>query len=416
MTAATESGFAWRDLPELPGRVENPALRQPLSLIVDDPNPGFNPAYFHLGFRHGPMLVPRALIDEFADLVEASGLRGKFSVIPNPFGLGRVDGPIQGLARADVAYFLDVVRARIAPALDVTPEVLTHWNAIDLPTGGLLPFWEHVWSRQQTYETLLPYLTLALQILNNVDLPCSGMTSPWDFGAGVEDQYAAALLDAQQRVNARALTWYFLHSDGVSAHVPPRLPIFRPQEAAAVVSIVCCDSHDFGRSVWTGGSPQPDELISADGQRGRLAQVLAAGGPAAFHTHWQTLFARGTYSGLHALGEVVRRLEAHFGGAFAWTCCSDLASYAAAAAAVQIAPQATDGGAASYEVHAPFPCRQFTLSLVTRRPVREVRLDALPLQRIERPADLREGCYAMRDGRLYLCWSLRDGQRLEVEG
>jgi len=97
-----------------------------------------------------------------------------------------------------VAYFLDVVRARIAPILDITPEVLTHWNAIDLATGGLLPFWEHVWSRAQDRRTLLPYLTLALEILNNVDLPCSGMTSPWDFGAGVEDEQDG-LLDAPWR-------------------------------------------------------------------------------------------------------------------------------------------------------------------------------------------------------------------------
>jgi hypothetical protein len=198
--------------------------------------------------------------------------------------------------------------------------------------------------------------------------------------------------------------------------VPPRLSLFRPEEAAAVVSIVCCDSHDFGRGVWTGGAPQPDELISANGQRGRLAQVLAAGGPAAFHTHWQTLFAQGTYSGLHALGEVVRRLETHFGGTFAWTRCADLASYAAAAAAVEIVPLATDDDAASYQVHAPFPCRQFTLSLDAPRPPREVGFDAEPLQRVERPADLREGCYATRDGRLYLCWSLRDGQRLRLTG
>ncbi len=37
------------------------------------------------------MQVPRTLIDAFADLVEATGICGKFSVIPNPFGLGRID-------------------------------------------------------------------------------------------------------------------------------------------------------------------------------------------------------------------------------------------------------------------------------------------------------------------------------------
>jgi len=407
--------FSWRDLPQVSGRVENPRLRQPISLIVDDPNPGYNPAYFHLGFRHGPMHVPRALIDEVADLVETTGIRGKFSVIPNPFGLGRIDRSVQGLADADVAYFLDVVRARIAPVLDVTPEVLTHWNAIDLATGCLLPFWEHMWSRGQDRRTLRPYLALALEILNAVDLPSSGMTSPWDFGAGVEDEYAEALLSAQRQVNARSLTWYFLQADGASLHVPPRLQLFRPETGEAVVSIVCCDTEDFGHSAWTGGAPNPDVLISADGRHGRLAQVLAAGGPAAFHTHWQTLFGQGTHSGLQALGTVVQRLDTYFGDRIVWTCCSDVACYAAAAAAVRVMERSVGNGTVALDIAAPFPCERFTLSVALPIPPRAVRIDAVPLDRVSRAADLRDDSYVVIDGRLYLCWSLRDGQRIAIE-
>jgi hypothetical protein len=135
-----------------------------VSLIIDDPTPGYNPAYFHSGFLNGPMHVPPSLIDDVADMIEATGIRGKFSVIPMPFGLGRIDGQVEGVAPADVRHFLDVVRTRIAPYLDVTPEALTHWNAVDLATGSLLPLWEHVWSRQQTRETLHPYLSLALKL------------------------------------------------------------------------------------------------------------------------------------------------------------------------------------------------------------------------------------------------------------
>ena len=153
--------FHWRAFPEWGGLVENPSLRQPISLIIDDPNPGYNPAYFHLGFRHGPMRIPRELIDEFADLMERESVRGKFSVIPNPFGFGRIDREVQGISQADLHYFLDAVRERIAPVMDITPEVLTHWNAIDLPTGNLLPLWENAWSREQDRTTLTPYLALS---------------------------------------------------------------------------------------------------------------------------------------------------------------------------------------------------------------------------------------------------------------
>ena len=189
--------FCWRSLPNGNARVEHPALRQPVSLIVDDPVPAYNPAHFHSGFRLGPLRIPPTLIDRFADLVEETGIRGKFSVIPYPFGLGRVDREVQGVSGAELRHFLDVVRERIAPNLDITPEVLTHWNALDLQTGRLLPYWEHVWSHDQTHDSLVPYLSLALEILNAVDLPCSGMTSPWNFGEAIEGVYAEALLSAQ---------------------------------------------------------------------------------------------------------------------------------------------------------------------------------------------------------------------------
>ncbi len=413
--------FCWRAFPEYSARVEHPALRQPLTLIVDDPTPGYNPAYFHSGFRNGPMYVPPTLIDEFADLVEATGIRGKFSVIPMPFGLGRVDGEIEGVSRDDLRHFLDVVRVRIAPMLDITPEVLTHWNAVDLPSGRLLSLWEHVWSRRQTRQTLHPYLSLALEILNAVDLPCSGMTSPWDFGDGVEQEYAEAILSAQRAVNGRTLTWYFLQMDGQSIHLPPRLTVFRPESGEAVVSIVTCDTYDFGRGVWWGDEPDPDMLISASGDSGRLAQVLAAGGPAAFHTHWQTMFSQGSRSGLRALGEVAARVRNHFGDRVVWTCALDLATYAAAAAAAQITPDgdgtehSEDGDALLLRLATPFPCRQFTISLQTTRPVRAVWVDRRPLARAGSARDLDEGSYLIDGDRLYLCWSLQDGQRLRID-
>src|SRR6185437_5286754 len=207
-------------------RVEHARLRQPISLIIDDPTPGYNPEYFHLGFHHGPMHTPRVLVDRFADLIEATGIRGKFSVIPYPFGLGRVDREVQGVSKADVTYFLDVVRTRIAPRMDITPEALTHWTALDLATGQLLPFWEHAWSREQSRHTLLPHMLLGLEILNNVDLPFTGFTCPWNYGDEVEDELAEAILAAQKATYGRSIAWYFLHMKDKGACVPPRLAVF----------------------------------------------------------------------------------------------------------------------------------------------------------------------------------------------
>ena len=396
-------------------QVEHPSLRQPVTLIVDDPNPGYNPAYFHSGFRNGPMFVPRTLVDEFADLVEACGIRGKFSVIPNPFGLGRIDQDLQGVSRADLHYFLDVVRSRIAPYLDITPEVLTHWNALDLATGQLLPYWEHVWSRSQDRTTLEPYLTLALQILENVDLPCAGMTSPWDFGDGVEIEYAEALLAAQRALYGNTFTWYFLQMDATSPQVAPHRTVFRPESHEAVVGIVACDAFDFGYAVWHGGAPAPDLLISADGASGRLVEVLNAGGPAAFHTHWQTLFSQGTRSGLHALRAVADRLADHYGERIVWTRCADLARYAAVAASVDLAPLSETPEQLVFQITAPFPCPGFTLSLDLPHAVRTVRVAAAPLSHASDPSSLREGFYLQNEGRLTLCWALQDSQHLVID-
>jgi len=135
-----EPSFHWRTLLDGAARVEHPALRQPICLVVDDPMPGYNPAHFHSGFRLGPLRIPPDLIDRFADLVETTGIRGKFSVVPYPFGLGRVDQEVEGVSPLDLRHFLDVVRERLAPYLDISPEVLTHWNALDLGTGRLLPW------------------------------------------------------------------------------------------------------------------------------------------------------------------------------------------------------------------------------------------------------------------------------------
>jgi hypothetical protein len=404
--------YSWREFPEIGARIEHPLLRQPISLIVDDPTPGYNPAYFHSGFGNGPLYVDRVLIDEFADLVESTGMRGKFSIIPYPFGFGRVDQAVEGVSATDVACFLDVVRTRIAPYLDITPEALTHWNALDLRTQQLLPFWEHIWSRQQTRETLTPYMALSLEILDNVGFPCSGVTSPWDFGDGVELEYAEAILAAQQAVHGRSLTWYFLQMDGTSRLVPPRLPVLRPERGEAVVSIVTCDNYDFGRGVWSGGQPDPDMLITADGTQGRLAETLRAGGPAVFHTHWQTMFSQGTRSGLHALREVAHRIDAQFGQVVNWTGCADLAQYAAASAAVRIAAT-REGSTLSLTTEAPFSCPTFTLSLPGTPPVTAVAIDGRPLRPVN-AGPLAAETYRIAADRLYLCWPLAGTQQVTI--
>ena len=60
---------------------------------------------------------------------------------------------------------------------------------------------ETEWSKSQDKGTLTRYISHALQILKNVGLEASGVTSPGDFGRGNEDNYARAVLGAQKLVN-----------------------------------------------------------------------------------------------------------------------------------------------------------------------------------------------------------------------
>lgn len=420
----SEKQFAWAHHKNGDGRldikIENPGLRRPVSFIVDDPAPLRNPMFFHRGFRGDKEVVPNAFVSAFADVVERWGIRGKFSVVPYPFGLGRIDRGLDGISAADLSEFLHLVRRRIAPLFDITPEVLTHWNALDLATERLLPLWEHEWSRRQTRATLTPYIARALDILNNVDLPANGVTSPWNFGQRVEHEYVPAILAAQREVNDLALTWYFLDFDEHAPHLPPRIMHLDPAAREAVASIVVCTETDFAWSTQLGQPATTDALIDAEGRSGRMVELLRAGSPVAFASHWQSLFSNGSAAGLAALDELAGRLHDAFGPTVQWTTCSELARYAATAAAVTVEAAADGTGAASVTLSSPFACPRFTVSMAgaMMQQLVGVQVGGEPLSRREesgRDAALDPGTWSVRDDRLYVCCNIPAGDtRLEL--
>jgi len=91
-------------------------------------------------------------INDFVDLVERYGVKGKTSFVPylstykspDPYPLGRIDRGIKGLNPKRLEEFIWMVKERLVPAFDITPEVLTHTQALDLKTERLLP--ESEWS------------------------------------------------------------------------------------------------------------------------------------------------------------------------------------------------------------------------------------------------------------------------------
>ena len=79
--------------------------RAPLSLIIDDSTVLLNVNYFWMRDRNPvdgenrrwedvPVVHPEAFTREFAEWCGEQGVRGKFSVIPCPAALGRIDQPL----------------------------------------------------------------------------------------------------------------------------------------------------------------------------------------------------------------------------------------------------------------------------------------------------------------------------------
>ena len=313
----------------------------PITLIIDDPAPCINVYWWHAAEPQGtekPTLksgelvvreVPVAFVSELARVLRDWGIKGKFSVLPYPAGLGSIAQGLKGYPKSDVDEWLAVVRREIAPRMDITPEILTHAKALDLATHTLLPENESVWSAHQTEATLTPYIACALEILNAVGLPATGVTSPWDFGAKVEPAYQLAILNAQRKVNGRTRTWYFLHS---SSELAFQSKVVHRDSDGWLVSIVAQSNDLLWQTMETQETSQAyvnsvaDQLLTEDGQRGRAAELFHTGVPVVLLTHWQSLFANGRKTGLRVLAEGGRRVRAVWGKRVRWVTCLELAS------------------------------------------------------------------------------------------
>jgi len=407
-------------------RAEFPLLRAPLALLVDDPMPCFNPLYYHRKFFDGharphnragyPLVrtIPPDFLDRFCDVVRAGGARGKFSVVPNPFGLGEIDRSVRGCPRRQCRRFIETVRSRLSRDFDITPEMATHGHALDLDTGRRRAENEDVWSRRQGVNSLTRYLTYAAGILQRAGLQPDGFTSPWSFGSRVERHYAEAALRAQQAVNGRSLTWYFLATSD-RRRVLPRLMVLRRASGQAVVHIVagCPDllwqTQDAARADAACLRAIVDSYLTSDGG-GRLGELVASASFAVLLTHWQSLYSNGSEAGLAALAGVLARLKRTLGARITWMKCSEMARYYAAAKAASA--RAVDRGLA---IRSPFACPAFTASIPAPRRPGVLTANGRQLRRVESPLRLRNGTWAWRAGRAYVCLDLPAGRDIVLD-
>jgi hypothetical protein len=308
----------------------------PIALLVDDGAP-INPMFFHDPPYAHSLLMPNSLIRDFADLCDEHGVRGKFSVLPMPCCLGGIDGRLNHVPQRHLTAFLKTVRDRIAPAFDITPEILTHLAAYQLE-GGFAHVYEDEWIARATVDEMTDYIALALEILDHVGLPATGVTSPWNTGEGNETAYARAIGNAQWRVHRRAITWYFLHMLGADLPRRPEVTYRNPVTGQVVVSIPTTTNDPFWDTqrpmsntrlaARTAARAGVEALLFADGRSGRIPEVMAHECPVTILTHWQSLYSDGTCAGLWGLERLLKRLRKTFGGELRWTTCSELAQQA----------------------------------------------------------------------------------------
>lgn len=283
----------------------------------------------------------------FADFVEEFGVRGKFTVLPCPAGLGRIDRSVRGYPDAELKGFLSVVRERIAGRFDITPEVLTHSMAYDPETEGLLPHCETAWvthlcaSRQR--EKLEAYLRHGCRILPNVGLEPRGLTTGGmedlsGIGAGksvLHGHYREVLGEAwlavlQEFSPAMQTTFLYTGSPPVSeSSRSTRMPesVYRSPEGGTVFeihSIVDDPAYPVLRGRVDRVESATDALVSADLERGLWIDEAEAGRALVFTVHAQTLNAMNTGAGLRIVREAVRRLRERYGSRLVWKTAMEL--------------------------------------------------------------------------------------------
>jgi len=398
---------------------ELPMLKVPMSLIVDDWSVCCIDRLRRLDSRR----THECLVDLLS--LGELGVRGKLSLIPcivksnrEHTLLGCIDRGIKGVSKEELLKTLYLVRTKAVEYFDITPEVLTHSLTIDLKSGKLLDETEWEWSQRQDLESLKEYIARALSILRKVGIVASGVTSPCDFGREVEGIYAQAVLEAEKVVNGITLTWYFLHVEPHRNYITPRLMYFNEEDKEAVVSIISCSKDYLGKSRVEAVHDDPHKLADAwitdDGRGGRLIDLYRRRSYLVFHTHWWNTHGEDNKVGFNALKETILRINKILGDSVIWMKCSEIARYFVTSKVFKFRKSEVSRNVIKLIFKTPFDCKNFTLSFMTDRTVKRVKVNGYPLER-GRGHILEQNSWITIDERTYVCFNLTNGSILEVE-
>lgn len=435
-TRAAASGLAIPLAAQIPGErppnppaveVLNPRNRVPVSFMIDDSTCLVNLAHFGIpqfaevfperykqDWRSLPREIPDSFVRKFGEWCHEHGVKGKYSIVPYPACTGWMDREVPGWSGKELEDSLRLVRTLMVPDWDIHPEMISHTWIIDTKTGRPYPertdfFMENFrWSEGKSADQLANYMSYALRILKNVDLPCEGITTPGGFAGRVLPALAQATLQSCRDVFQAEIPHYFRHAILDSRSVAPRVEYASGLEGTdprCVVSIIACTSDWFGG--WDGlVTPALDKMITEDSRGGRLPEVIRRGEPAVLYSHWPGIYCNGQETGFHTLQQVVARLHAGFDNLI-WMKLSEIARYWAAKELTRI-----DAAGGTITFQAPFACPRFTLRCPVQgggAPRQTAAGETKPLKEAAGPLALHGGTWTRQEGHLLVCVDLPKG-------
>lgn len=371
---------------------------------TDKPPDGWEKHFDKLGEM--PKTIPASFAAQWGEWCGEHGVKGKFSMVPFPAGVGRIDQGFPGFPERELTDWLRVTKGTIQKNFDITPEILTHTRVVDLKTWQLTDAWEQREWVDPPEELLTDYIVAAMQLLKNAGIACEGVTSPGSFGSKKEPAYARAVLDAALRVNNNPRPFYFLH---VKADGPPNVPLWHVDKAKgrAVASVVGCTNDWFGATGYD--TSNPDLFITEDLRSGRLPTVLAQELPCVLVGHWPCFYVNGG-PGFKVLKEVRRRLGAFDpdGTRTIWMKTSQIGHYWMARQLSEMTVEhGTSAAEARVRVNTAFPAANFTLAL--QGTASRVRVAGRDLREVKSRRDFHSGTFLVDGNQTFAAFDLAGG-------
>ncbi len=313
----------------------------PVSLFIDDGAPRIHIYRYHVrdGVTPSGLVlkenIPNSFLDAFCDVVEKHGIRGKLSIVPMAACRGDIINGFPPFPDNETHAWIETVNRRLSGAFSFSPEMLTHLDTYDIKNGGFLPVWEKQWAASQTRETLRPYVTKAISMLRDAGIRAVGSSSPWFFGAEVEDDYTAAISDAVYDVWGVKTAWVFVNARFGEKNVRP-WTVFNDGDRRTIT--VPATSGDTLWDTWEVPekditpaliSSIADRILTEDGESGDFAvNIKNNSSPVMLH-HWQSMYSNGSLLGLRALELAVSRINRIYGDRIEWMSAEEQAYRAA---------------------------------------------------------------------------------------